>query len=152
MKEEDPHWMMRFQLIEDRNQRTISISHEQYIETVLGRFNTFEAKTHPLPMDPGCVLSKEDGPQTEEEKEDMENVPYRELVGVLTWISLISHPGIAFASRYLGQFSANPGCKHWKAALHVLCYLSGTRLMQLVLGGKSKRSMELIGYADSDWA
>jgi hypothetical protein len=29
-----------------------------------------------LPMDPGYILSKEDGPQTEEEKEDIESVPY----------------------------------------------------------------------------
>ena len=152
MKEEDPNWMMGFQLIEDTKEQTISISHERYIETVLNRFNMSEAKPHPLPMDPGCVLSKEDRPQTEAEKEDMENVPYQELVGALTWISLISRPDIAFASRYLGQYSANPGRKHWKAALHVLRYLSGTRSMQLVLGGKSKRSMELIGYTDSDWA
>ena len=82
----------------------------------------------------------------------MENVPYQELVGALTWISLIYRPDIVFASHYLGQFSANPGCKHWKAALHVLRYLSGTCLMQLVLGGKSKWSMELIRYTDSDWA
>ena len=80
----------------------------------------------------------------------MENVLYHELVGALTWISLISHPDIAFASHYLGQFSANPGCKHWKAALHVLHYLSRTHQMQLVLGGKSKWSMDFIRYTDSD--
>ena len=109
MKEEDPNWMMGFQLIEDEKEQTISISHEQYIETVLNWFNMSEAKPDPLPMDPGCVLSKKDGPQTEAEKENMENVPYRELVGALTWISLISCPNIAFASCYLGQFNANPG-------------------------------------------
>jgi hypothetical protein len=56
----------------------------------------------------------------------MENVPYWELVSVIAWISPISCPGIAFAAHYLGHFSANPGHKHWKAALHILHYLSGT--------------------------
>jgi hypothetical protein len=65
MKEEDPNWMMGFQLIEDKKDRTISISHKCYIMTVLDHFNMSEAKSHLLPMDPGCVLSKDDGPRTE---------------------------------------------------------------------------------------
>src|SRR4051794_32634466 len=38
MMEEDPNWLMGFQLINDRKNGTVMISHTQYIETVLKRF------------------------------------------------------------------------------------------------------------------
>jgi len=39
MKREDPCWLMGFQLVNDREARTVSILHQCYIETVLERFN-----------------------------------------------------------------------------------------------------------------
>jgi hypothetical protein len=120
IKEKDPNWMMGFELIENEENRSILISYQQYFETVLDHFNMFEVKSYLLPMDPRCVLSRNNGPETKEEKGDMVDVSYWELVGALTWILLISCPDISFAFHYLSQFSENPEQKYWKAALHVL--------------------------------
>ena len=120
MKEEDPNWVMGFKLIEDRGERTISINHSLYIEAILHRFGMEECNPACTPLDPGTLLSADDCPATEDEKAAMKNIPYRELVGALTWLTVVLRPDIAFAATYLARFNANPGLTHWKAAKHVL--------------------------------
>jgi len=39
MEEEDPDWVMGFQLVENRKQGTLSIYHGQYINAILHCFN-----------------------------------------------------------------------------------------------------------------
>ena len=68
------------------------------------------------PMEPGLTLSIEDSPTTKDERAAMQGYPYKELVGSLVWLAVVSRFDIAFATSYLGHFSANPGPKHWKAA------------------------------------
>jgi hypothetical protein len=61
-----------------------------------------------------------------------------------------TRPDIAFAVTKLAQFLANPSQDHVDKALHVCCYLIGTREYCLVYGGESGAG--LIAYLDSDWA
>ena len=103
------------------------------------------------PLDPGTLLSTDDCPTTEDEKAAMMNVPYCKLNGALTWIAIVSHPDITFATTYLAQFNANPGLTHWKAAKHVLQYLNGMKQHYLTLGLQSSNSNKLTVFADSDW-
>lgn len=154
MKEEDPNWLMGFQLIDDRDNQTTLISHEQYISSVLKRFSMLEAAPVSTPMEAGLSLSVEDGPLSHKDKEAMSVYPYHELVGSLTWISMISRPDILFAASYLGRYFVNPGMKHWKAALHVLHYLSGTHRYCLALGDDptNDKALDLTGWSDADWA
>lgn len=126
MKEEDPNWLMGFLLIENPTAQTISIDHSQYINTILKRFNMSDCDPAMIPLDPVCVLSKDDGPSTNSDKAKMANKPYCELISTLTWISVTSHPKIAFAATHLAQFNSNPGEAHWKASKTVLRYLKGT--------------------------
>ena len=60
------------------------------------------------PLNSNVVLSVYDCPQTDDKKAEMQNVPYRELVGALTWLAVVSRPDIAFAATYLARFNANP--------------------------------------------
>ena len=98
MKEEDLNWVMGFKLIEDRGEGTISIDHSLYIEAVLRRFGMEECNPARTPLDPGTLLSADDCPATEDEKAAMKNIPYRELVGALTWLTVVSRPDIALMS------------------------------------------------------
>jgi hypothetical protein len=50
----------------------------------------------------------------------MANKPYCKLIGALTWISITSHPEIAFTATHLAQFNSNPGEAYWKAGKTVL--------------------------------
>ena len=104
-----------------------------------------------IPLDPVRVLSKDDGPSTDSDKAKMINRPYRELIGALTWISVTSHPEIAFAATHLAQFNSNPGEAHWEAGKTVLRYLKGAINCHLTLGLHDGNPTELVGYSDSDW-
>jgi hypothetical protein len=109
MKEEDPNWVMGFQLVDNRINKTISLSHSQYIDTLLKRFQHEDCIPISTPMEPGLHLTKNDCPQTPEEIEDMCNVPYRQLVGALLWTSLVCNPQISQAVHQVARFGHNPG-------------------------------------------
>ncbi|GBE80639.1 Retrovirus-related Pol polyprotein from transposon TNT 1-94 [Sparassis crispa] len=115
MKEEDPNWLMGFELIDNPQEHTVSISHRQYISTILRRFKMEDCVPVPTPMESSLHLSVHDAPSTPEEIAEMKKRPYRELVGALTWISVISRPDVSFVSAHLAQFNANPGKRHWEA-------------------------------------
>ena len=42
------------------------------------------------PLDSNVVLSVYNCPQTDDEKAKMQNVPYHEIVGALTWLAVVS--------------------------------------------------------------
>ena len=68
----------------------------------------------------GSFLSTGDCLATQEEKDNMAGKPYRELVSMLSWLVLGSHPDIAFAMGTLAHFSHNPGHTHWEVAANQL--------------------------------
>lgn len=138
MKEEDPDWLMGFILTDNRKNCSVAISQAQYVDTILKRFRMDGCNPVQTPIDPNTVLSKADGPQTVEEATEMKKLPYRKLVGAITWIAMVSRPDLAFAS--------------WKAVLRVLWYLAGTCEFCLVLGENSENADVLTGYSDLDWA
>jgi hypothetical protein len=60
-------------------------------------------------------------------------------------------PDIQHAVGVLTKFGACPGKPHLEAFKRVLCYLKGTVGFGLRLGGKDN-GVDLIGWANSDWA
>ena len=153
MKEEDPDWLMNFQLIDDRKRHTVTISQTKYIDTLLKRHRMESCTPVSTPMEASLVLSKKDCPSTDDEKAEMAQFPYREVLGAITWLAVVSRPDLAFAASYLGQYSANPGKPHWKALLRVLRYLQGTRELTLTLGRVSDADPDILtGYTDANWA
>jgi hypothetical protein len=106
-------------------------------------------------MDPGVHLSKSQSPSAEEEKEDMANVPYCELISLLMYAAMAMCPNIAHPVTALSQFLENPGCMHWHAAQRVLKYLKGTADFGLsygIAGGVGMPEGKPMGYTDADFA
>ena len=141
-------WVLGMLVERDRSARMISISQEAFINSVLACFNLTDATPLSTPLTPGTQLTNADCPQTQEEKDEMANRPYRELVGALSWLALGTRPNIAYTTSSLARFSHNPGHAHWEAAKRILHYLKGTRGWKLTLGGKSAH---IAGYTDTDW-
>jgi hypothetical protein len=108
-----------------------------------------DAKIASTPIDPCTKLTKEMSPITEEEKQEMKNRPYKELVGGLIYLANATRPDIAFAASTLSRFCANPGKEHWINAKRVLRYLKGTSHYGVTY---DKDSKNLQAYTDSDWA
>jgi len=87
-------------------------------------------------------------PQSEEEQRFMNSVPYRQAVGALLYLSVVSRPDISQAAAQVAQFNANPGKAHWSAVKRIIRYVAGTAARSITFGHQS--SFSLVGYSDSD--
>ena len=98
----------------------------------------------------------------------MERVPFRELVGGITWMMTCTRPDLAFAVQQLGQHSQCPKPHHWEYAKRVLRYVAATKDYGLTFGignpgqileGSLSAQTAQFGaengphcYTDADWA
>lgn len=129
---------------------SIKLTQTKYIQSLLNRFNMIECKSVATPMEISTVLTKQSSPQTNEERIQMQNVPYRELIGALIYLSNATRPDIAFVASALSRFCTNPGPTHWKLAKRVLRYLQGTLNCGIIY--TESNNDKLKAYVDSDWA
>lgn len=127
----------------NQDNNRVTMNQRGYIIDLLNRFNMTDAKMVSTPTDVNKRLVKET-----EQHELEEDVPYRELVGSLTYLALATRPDISFAASCLGQFNNSYGKAHWIAAKRVLRYLKGTLDLGLVYSADDK---PLKGFVDSDW-
>jgi hypothetical protein len=109
------NWLLGIKITRDLEARTISLSQESYIDSILTKFNFTDLKPFATPMDPSIHFSKDQCAQTPEEVADMCKVPYREAIGSLNYCAVATRPDIAFSVSLLAQFMENPGKIHWEA-------------------------------------
>jgi len=129
----------------DRKQSdTIRLSQKAYIDSIIAKYNMQECRPASTPLEPGMNINKTNCPKTREEKDEMVNIPYRELIGSLMHLSQYTRPDIAFGISKLSQYNANPGKVHWTQAKHVLRYLSKTRDLELVYRAGSNRKIQVL--------
>ena len=62
------------------------LSQRQYIEDMAKRFNLIITKPAPTPLSSGIKLLKVNSPATPDEKSNMEDVPYQNLIGSLVMV------------------------------------------------------------------
>lgn len=118
------------------------MSQKKYIKDILKKFSMQDAKPVATPMETALKLKKEEHPDS--------NLPYRNLIGALMYLSVATRPDIAHAVSYLGQFNAYYGKEHWAAAKRVIRYLKGTIDLKLTFHKNGDKILK--GYADADWA
>ena len=92
--------------------KTLFISQTAYVSEILSVFNLDNCVPNGSQSDLSIILSETDSPQTDEEKSAMANVPYREAVGMLNWLAMMTRPDIAYATSVVSRFAANPGKAH----------------------------------------
>jgi hypothetical protein len=144
----EARWVLGMSVERDRDAGVVCISQDAFIDGILNRFGLADAVPVSSPMVPGLRLSTSDCPTQQEDIDDMSTRPYRELVGCLSWLALVTRPDIAFVATTLARFSNNPGLPHWDAAKRVLRFLKGTRSWRLSLGGADP---SFCAYTDADW-
>ena len=74
---------------------------------------------------------------------------YQQAVGCLTYASVTTRPDISSAVGILSQFMSDPSEHHWRGIKRVLRYLKGTLEYGIQFLGSD---VQLIGFADADWA
>ena len=105
---------------------SIGLHNRDYIQQLLASFNYTGCRPYPTPMQANVRRGPSDCPSTQAESDDMRHVPYRSLLGGFQWLANMTRPDIATACSIFGQFSANPGHRHWQGLQLVVRYLSGT--------------------------
>lgn len=127
----------------NRKENSIFISQRLYIERMLMRYNMINAAPSSIPADPHVRLQAASA-------EERSAIPYREAVGTLLFLFLISRPDIAYAvgivSRYLDKYDD----QHWNAVKKIMRYLSRTKNLGIMYS--KRENLNLIGFSDSDYA
>ena len=131
----------------DRALKKLYLSHEQYIEKVLERFNMSQAKVVSAPLANHFKLSSRHNPSTDKEKEDMSKVPYASAVGSLMYAMVYTRLDIAYVVSIVIRFLSNPRRQHWEVVKWIMRYLRGTSNLKLTFGSGKPI---LVGYIDSN--
>lgn len=142
------HWLLGLKIKRDKEGQTLALSQTAYIETLLRRFNMQDASPISMPLEPRLVLSKDQCPRMDEEKDEMRRVPYREIISSLLYLTRMTHPDVSYTVTLLARFMSNPGRIHWEAAKRLLRYIKGTKELRLTYGVEKGA---LTGYTDADW-
>jgi hypothetical protein len=135
----------------DRANRIIHLSQRKKIEELLERAKMADCHPVSTPMDPGTRLTDMMCAKTDEEKRDMEKIPYASIVGSLLYLSTGTRPDIAYAVGEVSRFMKDPGRGHWAAVKHLLRYLKGTVDWGIKFGGPGA-DLTVQGYSDADYA
>src|SRR5579859_2376507 len=130
--------------IEYRNDGSIKIHQNRYIQQLLKRHGLRDCNSVTTPLDTSVKLSsitKDEAPADPRE--------YASIVGGLMFAACVTRPDIMCAVGQLSQFLNNPSSKHISAAKRVLRYLQGTSSLGITYRPPPLR---LQGYSDADWA
>ena len=143
-------YILGMRIIRNKEEGTITLSQTSFIETILDRFGMSACKSIRTPMDANQKLSKQMGVCTAGEAEDMQGVPYQQLIGSIMYLMVGSRPDIAFSVGVLCQYMQKPGVEHWRAAQRVLRYLQGSKDLCLTFT-RSNGGDTLIGFCDASF-
>ncbi|KAK1608614.1 hypothetical protein QYE76_032287 [Lolium multiflorum] len=142
-------YILGIKIYRDRSRRLIGLSQSTYLDKILKKFRMDESKKGFLPMLPGKVLSKTQGPATAEERERMNQIPYASAVGSIMYAMLCTRPDIAHAVSLTSRYQSDPGMEHWTTVKNILKYLKRTKDMFLCYGGDQE--LVVTSYTDASW-
>ena len=99
-----------------------------------------------------AVMTEKDTDLTEQQKEELKIYPFRNVIGKLWWITLISRPDIVYAVHRCACYQNKPSKKLWMWLLRILRYLKHTKNLGLVYERKNFNPKQiLVGYCDASF-
>jgi hypothetical protein len=152
------HLMLGPDIQRNRSRRTITLSQQHYIDSVLERCGMSDCKPVFTPMATNTLIAANDsgddatlthmalragGPV----------LSYQSVVGMLMWAMLGTRPDLAYVTGLVGRYSANPKRCHWELVKRAIRYLKGTRDWVIIYDGSDiGMDMNFYGYSDADWS
>jgi hypothetical protein len=82
------NWLLGIKITCNREQQTISLSQQSYINSIIKCFGLQDAKTYATPIVPGVIYSQSDYPTMPTEVKLMKMVPYCKAIGSLMYASI----------------------------------------------------------------
>lgn len=87
----------------------------------------------------------------EEREPDDDRLPYKELIGSLSFLSTVSRLDISYAVNLISRHLSTVNSKHWEAAKRIFKYIKATT-NRGIMYESSGSEFKLEGYCDSDYA
>lgn len=142
VKTSEAQFYLGLQIERNHEQCAIKIHQQTYIWAILEKFQMIDCNPVYTPAEAGKVLSKNSDVKA--------NVPYRQIIGSLMYLTVSTRPDIAFIVGKLCQHLDNPSFDHWYAAKRVLAYLKATSDHGIVYYGASDPILRV--FTDADYA
>ena len=144
-------YVLGMEVIRDRSNRTITITHRKMITELLCRFNMSDCKRSPTLLVPKeNIMSLSEDPSLERATES-EHKRFMQAVGSIQYIAVVTRPNLAFAAHVLARHMAGSAKKHWLAVQHVMRYLQSTIDVGLTFDGSGNEDLVDV-YSDADFA
>jgi len=89
-------------------------------------------------------------PATDEEFAEARHLPYPSIAGAILYAATITRPDRSYYAGVLTRYMSKWNFEHYKAAKHLLQYITGTTDLCLTFDGTGGERLAL-GYADADW-
>ncbi|XP_063797797.1 uncharacterized protein LOC134965222 [Pseudophryne corroboree] len=107
-----------------------------------------DAKPVSTPIDKSTKMVKAMSTSSKGEIEEMQEIPYQNVIGSLMYASIGTRPDITHVVNRASQFANNPGRQHWIAVKRILRYLKGTSSLKLKFTRSSDTSLKVFYDAD----
>ena len=141
-------------IIQNNTLSTLTMDQSFYAKNILKTFFPEGLTASEVPMLSTTNLTTADSPTTQEEKDLMAKLPYRQAIGSLLWLAGGTRPDISYAVAQVARFSSNPGMVHWKAVIKIFRYLQNTINLGIKFSTSTieniSTNINITGYADSD--
>lgn len=128
----------------NKDEHTIGMSQTNYFGKMLRKFGMTDCKGISTPIESGIDLCRGD-------KANHDGIPYRELMGCLTYATLTTRPDLCAATNYFSRFQSCFGDEHFKHAKRILRYIRETMDLKLIFRRRIDAE-PLVGFVDADWA
>lgn len=102
-----------------------------------------DCKGAATPMERGLNLARGD-------PKNLPDVPYRELIGCLTYAMITTRPDICAATNYFSRFQSCYTKEHFTHAKRILRYIKSTLNLKMMYQ-KNSNSDLLVGFVDADY-
>lgn len=135
------------EVYQSRHNGITFLHQHRYIRHTLERFGMGDSYTVSTPVDPNVTLFSQ--PDDSESTEVLQ-VPYKEAIGCLMFISLLTRPDITYVVNHAAKFCENPRNIHWTAMKRIMRYLNGTSDYGLLYQRKPTAPI-LTGFCDADY-
>lgn len=129
--------------IHRRSDGSIHVNQQAYARKVLRKYGMEECATVATPFDSGQNLS-------DFEADGAVDFPYREAIGSLMYLAVLTRPDIAFAIGNVSRYMESPANAHVGAVKRILKYIGGTLGFGIRFEGGN--DLSFCGYSDADYA
>ena len=124
-----------------RNEDSILLSQEHYVEKLLKKFGHYDDKPMQSPFDSNTQLKKNKGDLVNQSE-------YAQIIGSLLHLMNFTRPDIAYAMCRLNRYTHSPNHDHWIALVRIMRYLRGTMNYGIMYSGFPT---VLEGCSDANW-